>query len=583
MLYYVSTFRMNAESSQPLNVRKSSFLCYVSMITIIKKLKPDKPTDYTDILDKIIHNILQSFKDDEPKIVHAGAECLYNTINYYRESVLPNFNSYLEGLICLMTINDPEVKEIAQNLDSILKGVISYTFQGQLPDNFNLLNFFKIIIEKIQLKHPDIKRNIVSWISWINQIPEMKLINVLQMFLPELFNMLSDNNNDVQKSAEDCLQDFYDEIESEFETLSYEVEVNILEILIKKCTNTDQKTQSTALKWILLFLKKYSFLFIQSSKTKNQNKTTMIKNSTSTKTLNLGSGATPAMLTPKESLFEIDTPKIEELSLNNANSFVDFERKYPFPLFSKILEIVILSSKISNDEIKKFAKEINESLLIIMKYLGEFNSNIKLFEEVLTKNFTEKDETILNLIFEWVNKLFNKFHEDSFSNFNVFVSKFTQIICHESEAIFEKVMQTLCIIAKYKEEYADIVINNLIEQLSKEDNLLAKRGDVIVNKLCGALKVEKVYSTFANVLLNLNEYTFVCKILNKLELFLLKEKEADELRCILRKVKGSGNNAKEKAFFEKLFRTWCISPVSILYLCLIAEYFELSYFLLLKL
>ena len=80
MLYYVSTFRMNAESSQPLNVRKSSFLCYVSMITIIKKLKPDKPTDYTDILDKIIHNILQSFKDDEPKIVHAGAECLYNTI-----------------------------------------------------------------------------------------------------------------------------------------------------------------------------------------------------------------------------------------------------------------------------------------------------------------------------------------------------------------------------------------------------------------------------------------------------------------------------------------------------------------------
>ena len=204
---------MNAESSQQFHVRKSSFLCYVSMITMIKKLKSDKPSDYTDILDKIIHNILQSFKDDDPKIVHAGAECLYNTISYYRESVLPNFNSYLEGLICLMTINDPEVKEIAQNLDSILKGVISYTFQGQLPDNFNLLNFFKIIIEKLQLKHPDIKRNIVSWISWINQIPEIKLINVLQMFLPELFNMLSDSNNDVQKSAEDCLQDFYDEIE----------------------------------------------------------------------------------------------------------------------------------------------------------------------------------------------------------------------------------------------------------------------------------------------------------------------------------------------------------------------------------
>ena len=68
----------------------------------------------------------------------------------------------------------------------------------------------------------------------------------------ELFNMLSDQNFEVNKSAEDCIKDFYDEIESGFDTLSYDVEVKILEILIEKSQINHQKTKLTAFKWILL-------------------------------------------------------------------------------------------------------------------------------------------------------------------------------------------------------------------------------------------------------------------------------------------------------------------------------------------
>ena len=231
MMVYIDKFKTLSESSQPMNIRKSSFLGYISLINVIRRQNGDELT-HPLLVDRIMQNILVSLKDNDPRIVSAAAECLYNIMNYFKDYVLLNFNNFLEGLLALVTVQDSDVRGIAQNLDSSLKGVINYAFQGDLPKDFDLLTFFKIIIDKINLKHPNIKCVVVSWISCINQIPEIKLINILHLFLPELFNMLAEQNADVNKSAEDCLKDFYDEIESGFDTLSYDVEVKILEILI---------------------------------------------------------------------------------------------------------------------------------------------------------------------------------------------------------------------------------------------------------------------------------------------------------------------------------------------------------------
>lgn len=579
MLIYIEKFKTLSESSQPMNIRKSSFLGYISIINVIRRNSVDE-TRYPQLIDKIMKNILIILKDNDPRIVSAGAECLYNIMNYFKDYVLLNFNSFLEGLLALVTVQDNDVKGIAQNLDSSLKGVINYAFQGDLPKDFDLLTFFKIIIDKINLKHPSVKCVVVSWISCINQIPEIKLINILHLFLPELFNMLSDQNFEVNKSAEDCIKDFYDEIESGFDTLSYDVEVKILEILIEKSQINHQKTKLTAFKWILLFLQKYSFLFIQSSEIKTT-LNTMVKNSLSAKTPNQDSSENKAMLTPKEQLFESESSKQEDFSLNNANSNFECERKYPFPLFGKILDIVIMSSN-NDKEIASVANEINSTLMTIIEYIGECNSNVKLFEEVLTKYFNEKEPSMIELIFKWIEKLFNKFHEDTFSNFNSFMQKFTNIITHEDNAIFDHVINIICTIAKYKEEYIEIIIYNIIETLRKTKDLLKNRGTVIVTKLCNTLKVDKIYSTFANVLLRINDSDFVGRMINILDIFLLTAKDTEQLRSMLKNVKKS-KEPKDKEFFEKIFKTWCINPVSSLILCLIAEYFELSYYLLIKL
>ena len=58
----------------------------------------------------------------------------------------------------------------------------------------NLRELIEIVYKNIDNTHNDIKLMIVSWIIFINSIPEIKIINVSHEFLGELFNMLSCDN-----------------------------------------------------------------------------------------------------------------------------------------------------------------------------------------------------------------------------------------------------------------------------------------------------------------------------------------------------------------------------------------------------
>ena len=82
-----------------------------------------------------------------------------------------------------------------------------------------------------------------------------------------------------------------------------------------------------------------------------------------------------------------------------------------------------------------------------------------------------------------------------------------------------------------------IIIYNIIETLRKTKDLLKNRGTVIVTKLCNTLKVDKIYSTFANVLLRINDSDFVGRMINILDIFLLTAKDTEQLRSMLKNVK----------------------------------------------
>jgi vacuole morphology and inheritance protein 14 len=129
--------------------------------------------------------------------------------------------------------------------------------------------------------------------------------------------------------------------------------------------------------------------------------------------------------------------------------------------------------------------------------------------------------------------------------------------------------------------------------------MLNSNGLTILKRLCSVLPVTRVYIKCADVLIKMKDVEFISNMINILDIFLLTYKEAESLRATLRKFKNhhkenknentntlnesENSNSISKIIFEKIFTTWSFNPISTLILCIISEYFELSYHLILKL
>ena len=279
---YISTFRLLSESSHFINERKGALLGYYSIVKVIKRISEQKGVEvcHIKLLDELMKCLKICLKDNDNKIIASAANCMYNIMTYFNSYVLINFNDFFDGLLTLVTVDDTEIKEIAKSLDNSLKGIINYSFQGKFTENFNLLEFFKKIILDIALENPADKSIIVSWISSINQIPSIKLINILYLFLGELFDMLEIKDQEVQNITNECLKDFYKEIENDFEDIPYNIKIKIFEIVIQKCEKNlpeEKNVKFIAFKWANLFLLQYKILFL-SMNNNNQKKYESKKN-----------------------------------------------------------------------------------------------------------------------------------------------------------------------------------------------------------------------------------------------------------------------------------------------------------------
>lgn len=607
-LQYIRFFRSLSESSHLINERKGALLGYYSIVNVIKRISDEKGLEmcHTKLLDELMKCIIVSLKDNDNKIILSAAQCMYNIMIFFNPYVLTNFNDFFDGLLTLVTIDDPEIKDIADNFDSSLKGVINYSFQGKLPQDFNLLDFFKKIILNISLENPSNKCTIVSWISCINQIPGIKLINILYLFLDELFDILKIKNQAVIDITNQCLDDFYTEIENEFADIPFNIKIKIFEIIIQKCEKNkpeEKDVKLKAFKWANLFLEEYKILFIHNPKKVPPRKKTNNYNidniTTNSNTINTGNDN------------ELDKDKKKENEVESSESEVsvddDDNKKFPFDLFTKFLKIIFNTLKdgkeikdkkkvenknnnnINNiiqnktDDLYNIINNCNLCLLTIIENYNMIIANIKQLEEVLMEYLFYENNDLLLCVIKWIEKFFNKFCEEAFSSdFNKFIESFAFIATYKDEEIFDTGIKTLCNIEKCRKGSINVIILNILNKLKEKDNIFAiKRAKEFVNLLFKELDVKKVYETFADVLAQINKSTFVCKIINILNMILLTSNDTEGLRKLLKNVQKT-TNEDDKLFFEKLFKIWCINPVSCLILCLIAEDFELSFHLLNK-
>ena len=160
------------------------------------------------------------------------------------------------------------------------------------------------------------------------------------------------------------------------------------------------------------------------------------------------------------------------------------------------------------------------------------------------------------------------------------------------------VEQNLKVLARISNNPKDFhrVLNDIVINLSRNEDLLKKRGSMIIRQLCDQLNAKEIYIQLAGVLRHLTpqgeiSYDFASLLVNELNLILLTAHELQGLRDELKRSfvdtagsgggggggsRGAAARSESRATFNALFETWCHNPVATFSLCLLAQAYELS-------
>lgn len=191
-------------------------------------------------LEGLISPVLHCFDDPESRVRYYACESLYNIAKVARGSVLRYFNQVFDGLTKLFADVDVDVKNGANLLDRLIKDIVTES------EAFHVEHFLPLLTTYIRRTNPYIRQLLVGWITVLDSVPDISMIDYLPDFLDGLFNMLSDSNPEIRQAADSALSDFLREVRHatviEFGPL--------VSILVAQCLSQDRLNRLTSITWI---------------------------------------------------------------------------------------------------------------------------------------------------------------------------------------------------------------------------------------------------------------------------------------------------------------------------------------------
>ena len=589
----------------------------------------------------VLFKLLNDSTENDKVLVMNVANTLIKLIRGKRKLCIIYFQYLFESLIFLYLHNDIEIRNYGYALDELLKDEVSNLFQedystpnnnitkssNSINDNEQTIKFpIKYMIGKWgENKHPALKILIISWITFLESITEIKIINYMDKIVPELFNLLCFQTKDVYQSSEYCLKKILCDIESQYESLSCEypeIINEILEAVTQNCNKLDEKIKICSFEWLEMILKKIKSILENSKCDNDEQKLNeyLYKNTCENNYIR-------GTIIPQMKFVEEKNKEKNNDDVNNYKTLKEIVHKnnklllklglmeknekkkklstelliknIPHKLFSEILKVILyntLNSSISS--ISEYIEHCNQMFkFIIANYppnlLEKDLENIeKILLIYLSKNLNDKS---IYLISDWTNQLYNQFGEQLFQNEEEYIKKLINIIPQnrEKKNILLKIMNTLCLICEKQPYHIDFIINLIIEKFSKSQNLINFYVIKILKSLSKTVNIFTIFKIFCENLIKNKDLYFVIKITKMLNMFLLGEKECQNIRneLLSRKRTLSMNNINENTIeestennlFEKIFYIWSLSPFLAVLLCMYCKYFELSYYLTLEL
>ncbi|CAA9991046.1 conserved Plasmodium protein, unknown function [Plasmodium knowlesi strain H] len=155
----------------------------------------------------ILKLIISCVSDPDPKVRYYVCESLYNLCKVSKSVVFYYIEDIFDCLFRIFSDTCPNVKSGGAFLDNLLKDLTcSYN---------NVFNIYKIIFilkERIGIENSNARQVILSWLLLFQNIKTVNLFEYFHFFISDLFLMLADQNRDIQKQANQCLDLYVDKI-----------------------------------------------------------------------------------------------------------------------------------------------------------------------------------------------------------------------------------------------------------------------------------------------------------------------------------------------------------------------------------
>lgn len=498
-------------------------------------------------LDSLIRPVLLCFDDPEPRVRYYACESLYNIVKVARRAILPHyFNMVFEGLTKLVADVDPDVRNGAELLDRLVKDIVTEA------EEFAIDDFLPLLQNYIRRTNPHIRQLLVGWITVLDAIPDVSMLDYLPDFLDGLFNMLSDSSMDIRQAADSALSEFLREMRQ-----SSVVEFGpIISILVFQCHAKEKLNRLTAISWLTELIHH--------------------PHSGGDALLPFLSEVLGAILTciPDG---EAEIRKVAERSNSDLLALVR-ETKQNFEL--GVLVETLTKDLVGKEDVPSKMAVLKWINMLLEKRRRDMNAYIKTLMPMLLSLLTDSSDSVVLLTVQVLSR----------------ISLSEEALC--GSATKENVRD---------EKHFEMVIRSVLVLFKENRRLLETRGSLIVRRLCVLLNAKSVYLTMADIVSSFDisgdalTLEFVATMVHTLNLILLTASELSNLRQLLEDcftkdatsqdsthiapfVIRSRYHAKNEgaAVFSALFHCWCNNPVSTFALCLLARAYDLAFSLIKK-
>ena len=497
-------------------------------------------------LNVLLPPVLHCFDDPESRVRYYACESLYNIAKVSRQAVLDRYFSHIwEGLTKLFADVDVDVKNGANLLDRLIKDIVIEA------DSFHIDHFLPLLQAYIRRTNPYIRQLIVGWITFLDSIPDISMLDHLPDFLDGLFNMLSDSNREIRQAADSALAEFLREL-----AVSTVVELGpVVSILVAQSQSKERLNRLTASTWLAEIIHhRYSG----------------------------GDAILPfhAQILGAILFCISDGEKEIRLVAEKTNDvMLSILRKTQATFELQSLLGTLTDELLAKDDVPTKMACLRWINMLMEKRKSDMNAFTESLLPVLLRTLSDPNDGVVLLDLQALSRISvarrgttgSTSSLDGSANNNNTTTTSTDDPNEEQEAV-----------------QFQLVLNAILNLFAQDRQLLETRGSLIIRKLCVLLNAKSVYIRMADTLAShgdplvpdqppeLSAVKFISTMVQTLNIILLTASELHELRSTLASSFQEESEEGRKVFVT-LFHCWCHNPVSTLALCLLARAYDLSF------